>query len=91
MTRLTFGYLYDFRNPDQWKRDWHELYEETIALAAWSETAGFNAAWVPEHHLASDSYVASPLMALAPRIAAERNIKVPSTPVVPRTQPLISL
>jgi alkanesulfonate monooxygenase SsuD/methylene tetrahydromethanopterin reductase-like flavin-dependent oxidoreductase (luciferase family) len=72
MASLTFGYLYDFRNPDQWKRDWHDLYEETIALAAWSEEAGFDAAWVPEHHLSSDSYIGSPLMALA-AIAARTN------------------
>jgi alkanesulfonate monooxygenase SsuD/methylene tetrahydromethanopterin reductase-like flavin-dependent oxidoreductase (luciferase family) len=78
MNKLTFGYLYDFRNPDQWKRDWHELYEETIELAAWSESAGFNAAWVPEHHLASDSYVSSPLMALAAIAARTKTIRLGS-------------
>src|SRR3546814_6267449 len=25
MTKLTFGYLYDFRNPAQWRRPWAEL------------------------------------------------------------------
>ncbi len=78
MTGLSFGYLYDFRNPDQWKRDWHELYEETIALAAWSEGVGFNAAWVPEHHLASDSYVSSPLIALAAIAARTKTIRLGS-------------
>jgi alkanesulfonate monooxygenase SsuD/methylene tetrahydromethanopterin reductase-like flavin-dependent oxidoreductase (luciferase family) len=78
MPRLTFGYLYDFRNPDQWKRDWHALYEETIALAAWTEEAGFDAAWVPEHHLASDSYVTSPLIALAAIAARTKRIRLGS-------------
>ena len=78
MASLTFGYLYDFRNPDQWKRDWHELYEETIALAAWSEKAGFDAAWVPEHHLASDAYVPSPLIALAAIAARTKRIRLGS-------------
>ncbi|PLK27664.1 LLM class flavin-dependent oxidoreductase [Novosphingobium sp. TH158] len=78
MPRLTFGYLFDFRNPDQWKRDWHELYEETIALAAWTEEAGFDAAWVPEHHLAGDSYVTSPMIALAAMAARTRRIRLGS-------------
>ncbi len=78
MTSMSFGYLYDFRNPDQWKRDWHELYEETIELAAWSEGVGFNAAWVPEHHLASDSYIASPLMTLAAIAARTKTIRLGS-------------
>lgn len=78
MTSLTFGYLYDFRNPAQWQRDWHELYEETVALAAWTESAGFNAAWVPEHHLASDSYIASPLIALAAIASRTKSIRLGS-------------
>ncbi len=77
-TRLTFGYLYDFRNPAQWPRDWSELYEETIALAAWTEEAGFDAAWVPEHHLASDGYVTSPLMVLAAIAARTKKIRLGS-------------
>ncbi|MEO7247840.1 MAG: LLM class flavin-dependent oxidoreductase [Novosphingobium sp.] len=78
MASLTFGYLFDFRNPDQWKRDWHALYEEQIGLAAWIEEAGFDAVWVPEHHLASDSYIASPLMALAAIAARTRRIRLGS-------------
>lgn len=78
MAKLTFGYLFDFRNPDPWKRDWHDLYEETIALAAWTEEAGFDAAWVPEHHLASDGYVSSPLMVLAAIAARTKRIRLGS-------------
>ncbi len=78
MPRLTFGYLFDFRNPHQWHRDWHELYEETVALAAWTEQAGFDAAWVPEHHLASDSYVTSPMILLAAIAARTSRIRLGS-------------
>ena len=78
MTKLTFGYLYDFRNPEAWLRDWHDLYEETIQLAVWTEKAGFAAAWVPEHHLASDSYVASPLMALSAIAARTSTLRLGS-------------
>lgn len=78
MAKLTFGYLFDFRNPDPWKRDWHDLYEETIALAAWTEETGFDSAWVPEHHLASDSYVSSPLMALSAIATRTKRIRLGS-------------
>ena len=79
MTRkLTFGYLFDFRNPDQWHREWSALYAETIDLAAWTEEAGFDAAWVPEHHLASDSYVSSPLMVLSAIAARTSRIRLGS-------------
>ncbi len=77
-THLTFGYLFDFRNPAQWQRDWCELYQETINLAAWTEQAGFDAVWVPEHHLASDGYVTSPLMALAAIAARTQKIRLGS-------------
>lgn len=78
MTKLTFGYLFDFRNPGQWQQDWHTLYEDTIALAAWTEEAGFDAAWVPEHHMASDGYVTSPLIALAAIAARTKRIRLGS-------------
>lgn len=78
MARLTFGYLFDFRNPAQWLRDWHELYQETVELAAWTEQAGFDAAWVPEHHLASDSYITSPMIALAAIAARTSRIRLGS-------------
>lgn len=65
MRPLTFGYLYDFRNPAQWHRPWTDLYAETLDLIAWSETAGFGGAWVPEHHGAEDGYLPAPNVLLA--------------------------
>jgi hypothetical protein len=38
--KLTFGYLYDFRNPPQWHRPWPELYAETLEFIAWTESIG---------------------------------------------------
>src|SRR5208337_3674973 len=51
---LTFGYLYDFRNPAPWRRPWAQLYAETLDFIRWSEGIGFDGAWVPEHHGADD-------------------------------------
>lgn len=70
----TFGYLFDFRNPEPWRRPWETVYGEILDVAAWSETAGFTHAWVPEHHLADDGYMPSPMMALAAMAARTRSI-----------------
>jgi alkanesulfonate monooxygenase SsuD/methylene tetrahydromethanopterin reductase-like flavin-dependent oxidoreductase (luciferase family) len=65
LARLTFGYLCDFRNPAQWQRDWVTVYAETLDFISWTESAGFGAVLVPEHHGAEDGYMPSPLVALA--------------------------
>lgn len=70
----TFGYLYDFRNPPQSHRPWNELYADVLDVVAWSEQAGFSGAWVPEHHLASDGYIPSPLVALSAFAARTKRI-----------------
>jgi alkanesulfonate monooxygenase SsuD/methylene tetrahydromethanopterin reductase-like flavin-dependent oxidoreductase (luciferase family) len=76
--KLTFGYLYDFRNPAQWQRPWHEVYEGVLDAAAWSETVGFEGAWVPEHHGAEDGYMPSPMVALAALAARTKRIRLGS-------------
>jgi alkanesulfonate monooxygenase SsuD/methylene tetrahydromethanopterin reductase-like flavin-dependent oxidoreductase (luciferase family) len=72
--RMTFGYLYDFRNPEPWRRPSAELYAETLDFIAWSETVGFEGAWVPEHHGAEDGYVPSPLVMLSAIAARTRTL-----------------
>jgi alkanesulfonate monooxygenase SsuD/methylene tetrahydromethanopterin reductase-like flavin-dependent oxidoreductase (luciferase family) len=76
--KITFGYLYDFRNPVQWHRPWPELYAETLEFIAWTESVGFEGAWVPEHHGSADGYVPSPLIALAAIAARTKTIKIGS-------------
>ena len=75
-TTLSFGYLYDFRNPAQWSRPWSTLYDETLDVVAWSETAGFRGAWVPEHHGADDGYMPTPNLALAAMAARTSSIRL---------------
>lgn len=75
---LSFGYLYDFRNPPQWRRDGHALYSEILDFAAWSEGAGFTGAWVPEHHGADDGYMPAPMLALAAIAARTSKLKLGS-------------
>ncbi|OBK77703.1 LLM class flavin-dependent oxidoreductase [Mycobacterium sp. 1274761.0] len=73
---LTFGYLYDFRNPEQWRRPWSEVYGETLDLVAWTETVGFGGAWVPEHHGADDGYLPAPNIALGAMAARTSTIRI---------------
>lgn len=76
--KLSFGYLYDFRNPAQWRRDPAPLYADILDFAAWSETVGFEGAWVPEHHAAEDGYMPSPMLALAAIAARTTRIRLGS-------------
>lgn len=76
--KLTFGYLYDFRNPPQWRRSFTDQYAEILDVIAWTEQAGFGGAWVPEHHLADDGYMPSPLVALSAIAARTKTMKLGS-------------
>lgn len=76
--KLTFGYLYDFRNPQPWLRPWTELYAETLETIAWTESIGFHGAWVPEHHGAEDGYMPSPMVTLAAIAARTKRMAIGS-------------
>jgi alkanesulfonate monooxygenase SsuD/methylene tetrahydromethanopterin reductase-like flavin-dependent oxidoreductase (luciferase family) len=74
--KISFGYLYDFRNPEPWRRPWPELYAQALEFISWTESLGFEGAWVPEHHGAEDGYVPSPLIALAAIAARTKTIRI---------------
>jgi probable F420-dependent oxidoreductase len=74
--KLSFGYLYDFRNPPQWRRPWEALYAETLDVIAATEAMGFQGAWLPEHHLADDGYLPSPLTVLAAVAARTKSMRI---------------
>lgn len=76
MSAMTFGYLYDFRNAPQWHRPWADYYAEVLDVIVWSEEAGFANAWVPEHHLADDGYMPSPLIAMSAIAARTKKLKI---------------
>jgi alkanesulfonate monooxygenase SsuD/methylene tetrahydromethanopterin reductase-like flavin-dependent oxidoreductase (luciferase family) len=74
--RLSFGYLYDFRNPPQWRKPWETLYAETLDVITETEKLGFGGAWLPEHHLAEDGYLPSPLTVLAAVAARTSRMRI---------------
>ncbi len=75
---ITFGYLYDLRNPAQWHRPWVDLYAEALEFISFTEGLGFEAAWVPEHHGAEDGYLPSPLVMLGAIAARTKRMKIGS-------------
>lgn len=76
--KLSFGYLFDFRNPEPWRRDWSHLYAETLETIAWTESQGFTGAWIPEHHLSDDGYLPTPNLILAAIATRTSKIRIGS-------------
>ncbi|HEX7855642.1 MAG TPA: LLM class flavin-dependent oxidoreductase [Sphingobium sp.] len=76
--KITFGYLYDFRNPPQWHRPWPELYNEILDTVVETEALGFDGAWVPEHHGAEDGYMPAPNVALGAIAGRTKTIRLGS-------------
>ena len=75
-TRVRFGYGFDMRNPEQWHRPWPDLYAETLDFIAWTETIGFEAVWLAEHHGIDDGYLPSPLMVGAAVAARTKTMRI---------------
>ncbi|HEX7872625.1 MAG TPA: LLM class flavin-dependent oxidoreductase [Sphingobium sp.] len=76
--KISFGYLYDFRNPAQWRRPWADLYAETLDVIVETERLGFDGAWVPEHHGAQDGYMPSPNVALGAIAGRTKTLRIGS-------------
>jgi probable F420-dependent oxidoreductase len=67
---VTFGLWYDFRNPETWKRNPHELYARTFEHIRYAERLGFEHAWTSEHHFIDDGYSPS-LLPICAAIASQ--------------------
>lgn len=62
---VRWGLWYDFRNPEQWRRPFEDLYREAIEQIAWAEEIGYGSVWLTEHHFVEDGYTPSPLVIAA--------------------------
>jgi alkanesulfonate monooxygenase SsuD/methylene tetrahydromethanopterin reductase-like flavin-dependent oxidoreductase (luciferase family) len=59
---VRFGYGFDLRNPKAWEKPWPDHYAQHLDFIAWTESLGFEAVWLAEHHGIADGYMPSPLM-----------------------------
>jgi alkanesulfonate monooxygenase SsuD/methylene tetrahydromethanopterin reductase-like flavin-dependent oxidoreductase (luciferase family) len=74
--RLRPGLFLDFRNPQEWRRPWEELYVETLELAVEAEQLGLHAVWLTEHHFVDDGYSPSCLVAAAALAARTSKVRI---------------
>lgn len=64
---LSIGYgIISCQRPTGSTQTWSEIYADAVALVEAAEAAGFDSAWVTEHHFTADGY----LSALFPMLAA---------------------
>ena len=46
-TRIDFGLAYNFRNPEAFKQDPAEFYEDMFQQIVYAEELGFDSVWLP--------------------------------------------
>jgi alkanesulfonate monooxygenase SsuD/methylene tetrahydromethanopterin reductase-like flavin-dependent oxidoreductase (luciferase family) len=69
--RVTFGLIYDFRNPEQWQQPWADRYEAVLEQIGWVDRElSIDGIYVTEHHFYEDGYTPTP-MVLCAAIAAQ--------------------
>lgn len=74
---MDFGLAYNFRNPEVFKQDPAQFYEDMFQQIAYAEELGFDTVWLPEHHFSpSDGYNPSPLTVAAAIAARTKSIKI---------------
>ena len=74
--KIKFGFFFDFRNPVQWRRPWADFYAETLEFISWTESVGFEGAYVAEHHGSEDGYVPSPFVIAAAIATRTKKIRI---------------
>ena len=73
---MDFGLLLAFRNPKQWLRPFHEIYQEHIEQAVYAEILGYDTIWTTEHHFAEDGWSPSLLPILSAIAARTARIRL---------------
>jgi alkanesulfonate monooxygenase SsuD/methylene tetrahydromethanopterin reductase-like flavin-dependent oxidoreductase (luciferase family) len=78
---VTFGLIYDFRNPAQWQQPWARRYQAVLDQIAWIDRElAFDGIYVTEHHFYEDGYMPSTMVvcgaiaALTERVTVGTNL-----------------
>jgi alkanesulfonate monooxygenase SsuD/methylene tetrahydromethanopterin reductase-like flavin-dependent oxidoreductase (luciferase family) len=60
---VTFGLIYDFRNPVPWQQPWAERYQAVLEQIGWIDRElPIDGIYVTEHHFYEDGYMPSPMV-----------------------------
>jgi alkanesulfonate monooxygenase SsuD/methylene tetrahydromethanopterin reductase-like flavin-dependent oxidoreductase (luciferase family) len=73
---MKFGLVYDFRNPERWRRPFGRRATQVPRRIRLVERLGYDAVFVTEHHFIDDGYCPSPLVALGAIAARTRRIRL---------------
>lgn len=76
---MRFGFMYDFRNPQEWRRPWPDVYAEQLDEIVRLEELGYDDVWLTEHHfVVEDGYNPSVLPVAAAIAARTSRIRIGS-------------
>ena len=73
---MNVGLYFDLRNPPDSRRDWAQLYGETLELCEEADRLGAHSLWFSEHHLFTDGYLPRPLTFAAAAAARTRRARL---------------
>jgi alkanesulfonate monooxygenase SsuD/methylene tetrahydromethanopterin reductase-like flavin-dependent oxidoreductase (luciferase family) len=75
--RVTFGLIYDFRNPVPWQQPWVDRYQRVLEQIEWIDRElSIDGVYVTEHHFYEDGYLPSPMMMSAAIASRTKRVSV---------------
>lgn len=73
---IEFEIRYDLRNPERWRRPWHEHYAHFLDQVSWADENGFDVLQLNEHHFSPDGYLPSSVTLAAAVAARTSRIRI---------------
>ena len=73
---MKMGVMFDFRNPQPWRKPFPEFYESQLDLITHVESLGFDHIWLTEHHFVEDGYNPALIPTAAAIAARTRRIRI---------------
>jgi alkanesulfonate monooxygenase SsuD/methylene tetrahydromethanopterin reductase-like flavin-dependent oxidoreductase (luciferase family) len=75
--RVTFGLIYDFRNPVPWQQPWAARYRAVLEQISWIDRElPIDGIYITEHHFYEDGYIPSPMVMCGAVAASTQRVTV---------------